>query len=108
MANVHDRPRFMSLKIIASPLPFSFRLEIYNETWSVVPVDWGGKGLWEEYDRPVYLYQGGSPLIKDADVAVLIYSGDRWFGVYQPRGEYLFTQAYQDVFKALVTNYHGK
>lgn len=79
---------------------------MYNESWGVVPVDWGEQGLWQEYDRPVYLHYGGNPFINDADVAVLIYSGDRWFGVYQPRGKVLFQDF--SIFKAAVTNYHGK
>lgn len=41
--------------IIASPL--SFCIELYNDTWSVVPTPWDDKGLWQSYDRPVYRYK---------------------------------------------------
>jgi len=78
-----------------------------NDTWSVVPVGWG-KGLFQEYDRPVYVYQGGSPLIDDDnDAVLLIYSGDRWFGLYQPGGQFLFGETFEPFFKASVMNYHA-
>ncbi len=105
MADAHDRLRFVTLKMIASRSQ-SCTIEQYNETWSVVPVGWGDQRLWQEYDRPVYLYYGGNPFISDADAAVLIYSGDRWFGFYQPRWKVLFKDG--PVFKAAVKNYHGK
>eukprot|EP00984_Skeletonema_dohrnii_P026168 scaffold15472_cov138-Skeletonema_dohrnii-CCMP3373.AAC.1 len=84
--------------------------KLHNDTWSVVPVAWDdkGKGLWQSYDRPVYRYQGGNPLINDTDVVVLIYSGDRWFGVYQRQGERLFSKEFQKNFRAATRNYHGE
>ena len=92
--------------IIASPL--SFCIELYNDTWSVIPTPWDDKGLWQSYDRPVYRYQGGNPLINDTDVVVLVYSGDRWFGVRQRQGERLFSKEGQEFLKAAATNYHGE
>mmetsp|Transcript_2542 Transcript_2542/g.3810 ORF Transcript_2542/g.3810 Transcript_2542/m.3810 type:complete len:648 (+) Transcript_2542:57-2000(+) len=81
--------------------------EEFNDTWSVVPVGWG-KGLFQEYDRPVYVYQGGNPLIDDDnDAALLIYSGDRWFGLYQPGWQFLFGETFEPFFKASVMNYHA-
>jgi hypothetical protein len=56
----------------------------------------------------VYRYQGGNPLINDTDVVVLIYSGDRWFGVLQRQGERLFSKDRQEFLKAAATNYHGE
>ena len=60
-------------------LPFALHTEEYNDTWKVAPLGWG-KGLFQEYDRPVYVYQGGHPLINDSesDATFLIYSGNRW------------------------------
>jgi len=84
------------------------RTEEFNDTWSVVPVGWG-KGLFQEYDRPVYVYQGGSPLVDDdKDAVYLIYSGDRWFGLYQPGVQFLYGETYEANFKAAVMNYHGE
>jgi len=45
--------------------------ELYNDTWSVIPTPWDDKGLWQSYDRPVYRYQGGSPLINDTMASFL-------------------------------------
>eukprot|EP00985_Skeletonema_marinoi_P012858 scaffold6280_cov127-Skeletonema_marinoi.AAC.11 len=81
--------------------------ELYNDTWSVIPTPWDDKGLWQSYDRPVYRYQGGNPLINDTDVVVLVYSGDRWFGVRQRQGERLFSEEGQEFLKAAATNYHA-
>ncbi len=60
-------------------------LEFYNDTWSVINVDWAGeKGFIQEYNRPVYLYQGGLPEshpwssgLNQSDAMFLIYSGSR-------------------------------
>eukprot|EP00984_Skeletonema_dohrnii_P016809 scaffold7526_cov115-Skeletonema_dohrnii-CCMP3373.AAC.8 len=87
--------------------PVPLRTEEFNDTWSVVPVGWG-KGLFQEYDRPVYVYQGGSPLVDDdKDAVYLIYSGDRWFGLYQPGVQFLYGETYEANFKAAVMNYHA-
>jgi len=84
---------------------FSSSIETYNDTWSVKTVDWG-EGLLQEYDRPVYFYQGGHPKIGDTDLVGLTYSGDRWFGV-QSKALHL-SENFQDDFKAGVINYHGE
>lgn len=90
-------------------LPFPLHTEEYNDTWKVAPLGWG-KGLFQEYDRPVYVYQGGHPLINDSesDATFLIYSGNRWFGIREPGGQDLFGENFQIIFKDAVTNYHGK
>lgn len=67
-------------------------------------MDWG-VGLYQEYDRPVYFYQGGRPEIGENDFVLLIYSGDRWFGVYEPEGQPLLGSP---IFEFAVTNYHGE
>lgn len=82
-------------------------IELHNDTWSVIPVSWGKK-MMQEYDRPVYWYQGGSPDIDDSDAVFLMYSGDRWFGMYQAGGKFLLSEGFQEYFKAAVSNYHGE
>ena len=47
-------------------LPFTIHTEEHNDTWKVAPLGWG-QGLFQEYDRPVYVYQGGHPLINDSE-----------------------------------------
>ena len=81
--------------------------ELYNDTWSVISLPWDN-GLWTEYDRPVYIYQEGNPLVNETDALLLLYSGDRWMGFYQPGGQYLFTEDYKGFLEAAATNYHGE
>jgi hypothetical protein len=83
------------------------RIEYYNDSWSVLPLVWG-EGFLQEYDRPVYVYQEGNPMIDDSDALFLIYSGDRWFGVYQGGGQFLLSEGFQEYLRAAVTNYHGE
>jgi len=82
--------------------------EEYNDTWSVALLGWG-QGVFQEYDRPVYVYRGGHPLINDSesDAVFLLYSGDRWFGIYQPGGKLLFGENFQIIVEDAVTNYHA-
>jgi len=46
-------------------------------------------------------------MIDDSDALFLIYSGDRWFGVYQGGGQFLLSEGFQEYLRAAVTNYHA-
>ena len=90
-------------------LLLSLYIEYHNESWSVERVDWkGSRGVMQQYDRPVYIYQGGNPAINDADGLFLIYSGSRWFGVYQPGGLVLKSEAFGHILEGAISNDHGE
>ena len=59
----------------ASSMPYT---ELYNESYSVIELDWADSGLWEEYNRPIYRYISGNPSFDDSnDMLILLYSGSR-------------------------------
>ena len=63
----------------------------------------------QQYDRPVYVYRGGNPDIDDSDALFLVYSGSRWFGLYQPQGKMLEQdESLRKIFEGAMTNYHGE
>ena len=96
-------------------------VEGFNDTWLVTPLrDWsanhfdqlGGNAIVEEYSHPVYTYLQGIPEW-DAGFAEiglslderpsLVYSGDRWFAMWAPRGNVTLEE---EIF--MVREYHGE
>jgi hypothetical protein len=60
---------------------YIFFPERYNESYSVIDMDWLGSGqVWEAYNRPIYKYNlgSGNPSFDGTDdLLLLMYSGSR-------------------------------
>ena len=80
-----------------------------NETFSTTYLDmFPGKDavLFQEYSRPVYVYQGDiQGNMVEGDIIWLVYSGSRWFGMYINLEERNYTQ--RDLVVGTVPNFHA-
>ena len=80
-----------------------------NETFSTTYLDmFPGKdaALFQEYSRPVYVYQGDiQGDMVEGDIIWLVYSGSRWFGMQFNLEERNYTQ--RDLVVGTVPNFHA-
>mmetsp|Transcript_24187 Transcript_24187/g.41279 ORF Transcript_24187/g.41279 Transcript_24187/m.41279 type:complete len:672 (+) Transcript_24187:20-2035(+) len=87
--------------------------ERYNESYSVIDIDWLGSGqVWEAYNRPIYKYNlgSGNPSFDGTDdLLLLMYSGSRWFGLHfiDGAGVNIFTEEYRESTTYAIKNYHA-
>eukprot|EP00984_Skeletonema_dohrnii_P035342 scaffold34997_cov183-Skeletonema_dohrnii-CCMP3373.AAC.1 len=86
--------------------------ERYNDSYSVIDMDWLGSGqVWEAYNRPIYGYNLGSgnpDLDGTDDMLFLMYSGSRWLGLQFIDGASvdIFTEEYRETTTYAIKNYH--
>jgi len=84
--------------------------ERYNESYSVLYLPWAPGQLYETYNRPAFTYDSGSgePGLDSADMsATLIFSGGRWFALFDDQPAARWTGDYLESTIYFLKNFHA-